>query len=199
MDLDKLKRFRILIVPGLHDSGPQHWQTRWQQRFPAFERVEQRHWDSPDIEQWTRQLACMLRRSARPTLVIAHSFGCLAAVRCAMAGARNLAGMLLVAPADPEKFGLSALLDQASLPCPATVVASEDDPWMAADRAASWAQRWDADFISAGRLGHINAESGLGEWEQGWAQLERLLQRLPDARNCACGGAVEASAGAGAG
>ncbi|WP_043439122.1 alpha/beta hydrolase, partial [Cupriavidus sp. HPC(L)] len=29
----------ILTVPGLHGSGPEHWQSRWERRFPDWQRV----------------------------------------------------------------------------------------------------------------------------------------------------------------
>lgn len=34
----------ILIVPGLFDSGPDHWQSHWQRALPTAERVEQSDW-----------------------------------------------------------------------------------------------------------------------------------------------------------
>ena len=58
--------FRILIAPGLNDSGAEHWQTRWQLLHPAFERVEQLRWDVPDLEAWSDRLDQELRRSSRP-------------------------------------------------------------------------------------------------------------------------------------
>lgn len=102
--------FRVLISPGLHDSGPEHWQTRWQQLHPSFERVVQRHWDAPELPDWSDAVQRSLRRSAKPTLIVAHSFGCLAAV-LATTAAPNVRGLLLVAPADPEvRRGGSAFL-----------------------------------------------------------------------------------------
>ncbi|HKU44709.1 MAG TPA: alpha/beta hydrolase, partial [Polyangiales bacterium] len=35
----------VLIIPGLGGSGPQHWQTRWEQ-LHGYRRVEQREWDN---------------------------------------------------------------------------------------------------------------------------------------------------------
>ncbi len=29
-----LRDYRVLVVPGLHNSGPQHWQSLWQRRLP---------------------------------------------------------------------------------------------------------------------------------------------------------------------
>jgi uncharacterized protein len=182
----QLKRFRILIVPGLGDSGPRHWQTLWQHQYPAFERVEQRHWNIPDVERWSEQISNTLRRSARPAVIAAHSFGCLASAHCAAPGVRTLHGIFMVAPADPEKFGIGSLLRKAVFSCPVTVVASDNDPWMDADRAAWWARQWGAKFINAGKLGHINADSGLGMWPDGLAHFERLLQRISGVQTCAC-------------
>ncbi|MEB0164938.1 alpha/beta hydrolase, partial [Glaciimonas sp. CA11.2] len=38
-----LSDFWVLIVPGLNNSGPQHWQSRWERLYPAFERIEQKY------------------------------------------------------------------------------------------------------------------------------------------------------------
>jgi hypothetical protein len=50
----QLSDFRILVAPGLHGSGEGHWQTRWETLYPWFERIEQWHWDQPDLDgDWT--------------------------------------------------------------------------------------------------------------------------------------------------
>jgi predicted alpha/beta hydrolase family esterase len=195
---NRLSDFRILLVPGLHNSGPGHWQTRWEERHPAFERVEQWDWARPQLDAWSAQVGHLLRRSKRPTLLVAHSFGCLASVHRAARDVPNLVGALLVAPADPRKFGVEHALPTEPLPIPSMVIGSEDDPWMPAARAREWAGRWGSEFVNAGMLGHINADSGLGDWPFGFTQLARLAQRVPDAsRGCRCGaraGAARASA-----
>ncbi|RJG05522.1 alpha/beta hydrolase [Noviherbaspirillum cavernae] len=180
MAICSLTDFRVLIVPGLHGSGPDHWQTRWQELHPAFERVHQERWDVPDLLVWSARLDQVLRRSARPTLIIAHSFGCLTTVHRASHGATNLHGVLLVAPADPVKFGVDRMLQDAALPCPAIVVGSTNDPWMESDRAVVWAERWGGVFVNGGALGHINAESELGDWPYGQSLLQRLVQQSED-------------------
>lgn len=173
-----LADFRILIVPGLHGSGPGHWQTRWEELNPEFERVEQREWGRPDLDQWSAQVGHVLQRSRRPTIAVAHSFGCLATVKCWAAGAPNLAGALLVAPASPHKFGIAHALAGTRLAVPSLVIGSENDPWMPADQVRRWALEWGSEFVNAGRLGHINAESGLRDWPFGMWQLERLLRQV---------------------
>jgi predicted alpha/beta hydrolase family esterase len=35
----------LLIVPGLGGSGPDHWQTRWEQKLSTARRVEQSDWE----------------------------------------------------------------------------------------------------------------------------------------------------------
>lgn len=175
-DMDtKLKwNARVLIVPGLNSSGPEHWQTRWERLYPGFERVEQERWDQPVLEVWSERLDRALRCSNRPTLIVAHSFGCLTTVHCAAAMQSNVVGALLVAPADPAKFGVTEQVTGIRLPFPSIVVGSTNDPWMESRHAARWAKTWGSEFINAGALGHINAESELGDWQFG----QRLLQRL---------------------
>jgi len=171
-----LSSFRVLVAPGLYNSGPLHWQSRWQCLYPAFERVEQEKWDAPVLEVWSQRLQHQLRQSEQPTLVIAHSFGCLTTVHAALTDIPNLAGALLVAPADPDKFDVSQAV-RGQLPVPAIVVGSLNDPWMESGRARQWAQTWGADYVDAGALGHINAESNLGDWLYGQSLLQRLVQQ----------------------
>lgn len=178
--LPNLSEYRVLVVPGLHGSGAAHWQTRWEQLYPAFERVEQDDWSTPDLPRWSQRMVQVLEQSEKPVLIVAHSFGCLTTMRAAndndSTAQFNLAGALLVAPADPDKFEVADVLQEARLPCPSIVIGSSNDPWMASHRAAYWADKWGCGFLNAGSLGHINAESQLGDWEQGLQQFKHLLE-----------------------
>ena len=60
-----------------------------------------------------------------------------------------------------------APMPQTLLPFKTIVAASSDDPWCALPRAQAWASAWGAHFHDVGPRGHINAESGLGDWMQG--------------------------------
>jgi predicted alpha/beta hydrolase family esterase len=174
MTADILSQFRVVVVPGLNNSGPQHWQSLWQQQFPQFERVEQDDWTQPDLAAWSARLDQLRAKQDLPTLFVAHSFGCLTAVASIARNSYRAAGVLLVAPADPVKFGVQDALPQERLPCPSIMIASSDDPWMDISHASAWARRWNSEFIGAGALGHVNAQSGLGNWPFGLARLQAL-------------------------
>lgn len=173
--------FRVLLAPGLHNSGPDHWQSRWQRLFPAFERIEQDDWEAPELARWSARvdrLRQSQRDAARPILIVAHSFGSLASVHSVARDPSGVAGLLLVAPADPDKFGVAGQLPGQALPVPSIMIGSTNDPWMAAPRAAQWAARWGSRFINGGALGHINAESGLGDWPEGLQTLYFLIDQV---------------------
>lgn len=175
----------ILTVPGLGGSGPSHWQTLWEQSRPDTRRVELGMWDTPHRNAWVTKLDQAIRGAQAPVVLAAHSLGCLAvAWWAALAGqtfGTPVAGALLVAPADVDRDAAPAELHAfrptptSPLPFPSIVVASSDDPWIAADRAADLARRWGSLFIDAGPQGHLNAASGIGWWEDGQALLDRVL------------------------
>ncbi|MDR3417616.1 MAG: alpha/beta hydrolase [Nevskia sp.] len=168
----------VLVVPGLHGSGQRHWQSIWERRFPHFVRVQQDDWDSPDLDRWARRIVEAALQLNEPALVIAHSFGCLAAVRAETFQSNLIAGALLVAPANPERFGVEHRLPRLPLLFPSTVAASGDDPWMPLQLARQWAEDWGSAFVDVGRKGHINADSGLGEWAEGQELADLLCRRM---------------------
>jgi predicted alpha/beta hydrolase family esterase len=167
-------RPRLLIVPGLGDSGPEHWQSHLERSYPDAERARQRDWHDPDLDAWVSVIGSHLESRHGPALVVAHSFGCLAAARAIRRHPRRAIAALLVAPADPERFGVGRRLPRAALGTPTVIVASDDDPWCRLDRARSLAQRWEAQLITLGGTGHINVDSGHGRWPFG----ERLAETL---------------------
>lgn len=171
-----LSDFQVIIVPGLRNSGPGHWQTRWEALYPAFTRVQQDDWEHPQLDAWVRRLDELRARDARPSLFIAHSFGCLTTVTSIARNPDGAAGALLVAPAHPDRFGVAPQLPQGELPCPTIMISSANDPWMPAATAAQHARRWGSELVEGGWLGHINADSGLGDWREGQRHLHRLAE-----------------------
>ena len=165
---------RTLIVPGLGDSGPAHWQTLWEKTNPGFRRVRQRHWDKPQLGAWSLRIKGEVQAEDGPVLLVAHSFGCLAAIRAVQRLGRRVVGALLVAPADPDKFGVADDLPSGPFEFPAMLVASRNDPWLSFEKARQLAERWGAELVDAGEVGHLNADAGFGPWPEG----ERLLADL---------------------
>jgi len=182
--LDALLSCRVLLLPGWMDSGPGHWQTLWQARHGDV-RVEQDDWQWPRRGDW---MACLeeavLAGGDRPVLLAAHSLGC--HLVSAWAGhsqhTARVRGALLVAPPDLDRDDLPPQLApwrsvvRRPLPFAATVVGSDNDPYAAPDRTDAMAAAWGAARVSIGPRGHINAESGLGEWPAGRAWLAALSE-----------------------
>ena len=176
-------RPRLVIVPGLHGSGAEHWQSWLHGQIDGAVRVEQDFWSVPDIERWADRVAETVDAlGPGPHVIVAHSFGCLASLHAtARYPGLGVAQILLVAPAEPTRFNVANALPQAPLAMRTCVVASDNDPWMSATHAHAWAQRWGSDWINLGNAGHINADSGYGplplarEWAAG--ALNRIESR----------------------
>jgi len=178
---------RVVIVPGLHNSGPQHWQSLWQRRLPNSLRVEQQRWDVPDLKCWSDNVLDVLNAldaSGEDCWIVAHSFGCLASVYALQQARSNVRGLFLAAPADPQKFAVADLLPAGSLSIPGRLIGSRSDPWLAWEHAEQWAQRWRLPIVCAGDAGHINVESGHGLWPEGWREFQKLqaAAQLPSHR-----------------
>lgn len=167
---------RVIVVPGLNDSGTAHWQSEWLRLYRDWERVQQSDWSTPDLAGWSQRIIDLLEQRRGSAWLVAHSFGCLAAVHVADLRPGKIRGLFLVAPADPVKFSLEEQLPHQRLDCPAMVVASADDPWMRLSSAAYWARHWGASFRSLGAAGHINSESGYGPWPEGRRLLHSFRQ-----------------------
>jgi predicted alpha/beta hydrolase family esterase len=171
---------RLLIVPGLHDSGPAHWQSWLQSLYRDSVRVTQRDWDRPDLDRWAARIGSTLERAGEgPWLAVAHSFGCLALARHLLLNPQSaLAAVLFVAPAEPDKFGVAQLLPQSQLRLPTMILASDTDPWMSASSTRRWAARWGSHWSTLGDAGHINAESGFGPLPFARRWVQAMQQRL---------------------
>jgi predicted alpha/beta hydrolase family esterase len=171
---------RLLVIPGLNDSGPGHWQTWLQSRYKGAVRVTQDDWSRGELDAWSARIDATLAAQdpAIEWVAAAHSFGCLALARhLAVHPSSSIKGVLFVAPADPDKFGVADRLPSCSLGRPAALIGSETDPWMAGEKAREYARRWGASFRSLGDAGHINIESGHGPLPQAKVVVDALIQR----------------------
>lgn len=180
MNFEGVDAPRVLIVPGLYDSGPTHWQSRWEMLHPSFQRVRQREWNAPDCTEWLATLDAAIQSAFTPVLLVAHSAACGLVARWAATHTGPVKGALLVAPADteaayfpPEPTGFAPMARQR-LPFPAIVVASDDDPYVTVPRAEAFAADWGARLITLHGRGHLNGDAGLGDWPEGLALLQLL-------------------------
>lgn len=172
----------ILILPGWQDSGPQHWQSLWQVQF-GYPRVEQHDWMRPLRGDWIARLEDVLLSLDGQAVLVAHSLGCqLVAAWAAHSNNTQLVkAALLVAPGDAEREELRPVLGSwsplvlAPLPFVSTLVASDDDPYCTLARATQFASAWGSRLVNIGARGHINAESGLGDWPAGQTLLQQLI------------------------
>jgi len=168
----------ILIVPGLRDHVPQHWQTLLAAELPRVRTV-------PPLT--TDKLSCAARVDAierelaaidGPVIVVAHSAGCMMLVHWAARGGRRpIHGALLACPADvetpmPDGYpSIDALREHGWLPVPRTplpfraiAAASTNDPLARFLRIATMAHDWGARLANLGAVGHLNPASGHGPW-----------------------------------
>ncbi len=173
---------QVLILPGWQDSGPGHWQSRWE-TLHGHVRVDQHDWLQRRRGDWLARLEETVIDSDRPVVLVAHSLGCVlvAAWSRFSRHAHKVRGALLVAPGDVEQPDLAPALPgwapiiREPLPFASVLVASRDDPYCRFERAAALAQDWGSRLVDAGARGHLNAESGLGDWPDGHALLQSLL------------------------
>ncbi|HEX5830859.1 MAG TPA: alpha/beta hydrolase [Gemmatimonadaceae bacterium] len=173
-----------LILPGLFDSGPDHWQSHWERADDTCRRVVQADWATPRCADWVTTLDQAIAAQEGPVVLVGHSSACaLVAHWARSAPAAHLArvrGALLVAPSDPEgprypegPTGF-APMPLTPLPFPSIVVASTDDEYVAPEQARAYAAAWRRAFVDTGPAGHINAARGFGAWPEGYALLRQL-------------------------
>jgi predicted alpha/beta hydrolase family esterase len=170
---------RVVIVPGWRDSGPGHWQSLWAEGLDGAVRVEQDDWVSPRRASWVKAIGDLILAQDAPVVVAAHSLGCIATAHLPPAAAERIAGALLVAPADPERRAALndfAPVPYAKLPYRSVVVASSNDPFCPVRLAGAYARAWGSEFVRMQNAGHINVDSGHGDWPLGLALLQSLTE-----------------------
>ena len=175
----------VLVLPGWQNSGPRHWQTLWEQQNPIFLRVQQRDWEFPHRDWWLERITAEVKQSPAPIVFAAHSLGCIALAhwcKAAPGEVHKIKGALLVAPADvdgkdaPKQLKDFSPVPRDLLPFPTIVVASSSDPYLTIGRAREFARSWGSRFVDIGAAGHINGESGLGDWPEGKRLLRHLIE-----------------------
>lgn len=175
----------IVIVPGIGNSGPDHWQSHWEAALPGAIRMAPASWDAPDLRDWMAALDEAVAQAAAPPVVICHSLGCLLFAHWRAASARVVRGAWLVAVPDPggPRFPAAAHAF-ANVPggdfggLPVLAIASSDDGYDPSGRGIAWAGERGATPLRLGPRGHLNAEAGLAQWPEGRALLTAFVAGL---------------------
>lgn len=168
----------LLIVPGFGGSGPLHWQSWIAQKYESAIWVNDLPLLEPKIHIWANAICREIEQIDDEILILAHSFGCLASSLAIARNPKRVAAAILVAPASPARFSenghilpeqdgtqtIKHLLPTRPLGVTGLVIASENDPWMPFNQAARLAKNFGFPTINLGLSGHINVDSGHGQW-----------------------------------
>jgi len=175
----------ILIIPGYKNSGPKHWQSRWEAKLSTARRVEQHAWSKPVCEEWTDNICKAVSEATLPVVIVAHSLGVAATIKSVPKVGDRITGAFLVAPPDvanpkirPRHLQTFGPYTRDPLPFPSIVIASRNDPFSSYDAADEAAAAWGSVIMDAGEAGHINDDSGFGPWPEGLMVFARFLSRL---------------------
>jgi len=176
----------VLTIPGLWNSGPDHWQTYWERVRTDTRRVQQRDWEAPKRQEWVDTIRKAVRAEPGQVVLAAHSLACATVVYFARAATppelAKIQGALLVGPSDVDGPNYPPVTEGFQpmpmdwLPFKAIVVSSSDDEYVTPERARAFAAAWGAELVDVGPHGHLNSDSKLGVWLEGQALLERLLK-----------------------
>ncbi len=180
------QEMRVLILPGLGNSGERHWQTHWGQAHPRWHRVEQNDWTTPNAADWIAKLQQVLSESDAPTVLIAHSLACVLTARWAMQHSGPVVGAFLVAPSDvdapgfPEGTNGFKPMPMQRLPFPSMLIASTNDFYASEPRSRAFAEAWGSELVVLGEHDHIGEAADLGMWPEGMALFERFCEKFSD-------------------
>ena len=185
----KISEADIIIVPGYTNSGPDHWQSRWETKMKSARRVDQDDWHKPIVEDWTKNLIETVDVSTKPAVVIAHSLGCQVLVQSVLQMSddqiQKIVGAFIVAPPDvenpkmkPKHLMTFGPYPRQPLPFSSILISSDDDPFCSKEVAQNMAKAWGSEYISARESGHLNAESGHGPWPDGLMVFANFMKDL---------------------
>ncbi len=167
----------LLIVPGLRDHVPQHWQTLLAEATPGAQTVAPLEQDKLSRAARVAALDEAVNAIEGPVILVAHSAGAITVVHWAQTARRPIHGALLATPSDLERPlpdgypKLDALKDGGwlpiplnRLPFPSIVAASRNDGLCAFGRASAFAAAWGSRLVDLGEVGHLNPAAGYGPW-----------------------------------
>ena len=182
--------FTVLLVPGLRDEAPGHWQSLLARSQPNVHALPALGRSNIDLRARIEAIEDAVRSIAGPVVVVAHSGGSIATVHWARQTTSMIQGALLATPPafsrplSSEYPDMSAFeeagwlpLPKAALPFPCIVAASRNDPLGDFSEIAQLARCWGAELVDLGAVGHLNPVSGYGEWPGAIPLIAKLASR----------------------
>ncbi len=179
----------VVIVPGLRDEMPGHWQSILEGQLSRVATVPRMQLDKLSCERWVEKLDETLAAVDGPVILIAHSGGVMITVHWAQRHRRPIKGALLAAPPDfetplPAGYPTMEVLEangwlptpRQRLPFPSIVAASTNDPLGRYERVAELASAWGSRIVDIGAVGHLNPAAGFGEWPRAHEFIRELSQ-----------------------
>ena len=179
----------VLLVPGLRDHVPEHWQTLLEAQLPNARSVAPLEHDKLSRAARVDALDAALAAIDGPVVLVAHSAGVMITVHWAAKHHRKIRGALLVTPADletpmpagyPQKEALAEHgwlpVPRKPLPFPSILAASRNDPLATYERAAQLASNWGSELVDLGEVGHLNPAAGYGPWPRATELIDKLLR-----------------------
>ena len=171
-----------LIVPGYGNSGPTHWQTYFENSGPNFRRILQSSWIEPQCKDWVHNINAAVDEYKHETVVlITHSMGGVAMAHWALQYNKKIKGAMIVGPPDLENpykdYSLQSFLPipTQKLPFRSIAIVSTNDKWSTLERAKHFTSCWGREYLEIGDAGHINHNSGYGDWPEGLELLKKYF------------------------
>jgi len=182
-------RMRINTIPGIFGSDKNHWQTHWENSY-GFCRIEQADWSFPVFQVWKDYLIAQIEQDTalKSHILVAHSMGCLLTAKSIHTIEQYVKGIFLVAPPDLKSNGLLSQLNTFDnlplhkLSIPGYLVYSENDPYATPEFSERLGWIWGLTTINVGQKGHINSDSNLGDWDEGYALFEEFMGKIDCSR-----------------
>lgn len=173
---------KYYTLPGYGGSGSEHWQSFFDTKLDNCHRIEQDNWMAPVLEDWLERIEETLKNEdLSNTILITHSLGGVTLAHWVKKYGKKIKGALIVAPPDlefpAEDLGVESFapIPENKLPFPSIVVCSTNDDWMSVERAKYYAEAWGSELLTLENAGHVNGDSGYGDWDGGLEILKKLL------------------------
>jgi predicted alpha/beta hydrolase family esterase len=181
-----------VVVPGWQGSGDGHWQTWLEEQLHAAGRETRRpafgDLDNPELDDWLKALRTALAELPPDGFdMVAHSLGAVLWLHHAAAprDAPRPARVALVSPPSPTTsieeiaafFPPPIDVDAVRHAADGTVlIAGDDDPYIPEGIATAYAAPLKIATTVIPGGGHVNVESGFGEWPAmlDWCNREHL-------------------------